>query len=237
MKSHRTVFLNTCLASTNGEASFQNAIVFLWWFCYDKVKMLRKFILYGINHRKENMVSRNNIKHKRGFTIIEVVLVLAIAGLIFLMVFIALPALQRSQRNTQRRDDYSMLVTAVNNYMASNNGKIGNLLKSGATTVDPNSNLDPKRWINSEGLDPNGNPYQIIAYSYRAWESEGSKTPGVSSEDDGQGSQVFIIIKANCRETDANGDPMPSEDTAARAFAVYGYLEGGSVFCQDSGSN
>ncbi|MBP6925380.1 prepilin-type N-terminal cleavage/methylation domain-containing protein [Candidatus Saccharibacteria bacterium] len=30
---------------------------------------------------------------KKGFTIIEVVLVLAIAGLIFLMVFIALPAL------------------------------------------------------------------------------------------------------------------------------------------------
>ena len=63
-----------------------------------------------------------NTKTKRGFTIIEVVLVLAIAGLIFLMVFIALPALQRSQRNTQRRDDYSMLVTAVNSYMSSNNG-------------------------------------------------------------------------------------------------------------------
>ena len=41
-------------------------------------------------------------KSKKGFTIIEVVLVLAIAGLIFLMVFIALPALQRTQRNTQR---------------------------------------------------------------------------------------------------------------------------------------
>ena len=40
---------------------------------------------------------------KGGFTIIEVVLVLAIAGLIFLMVFIALPALQRSQRDTERR--------------------------------------------------------------------------------------------------------------------------------------
>ena len=37
--------------------------------------------------------------NKKGFTIIEVVLVLAIAGLIFAMVFIALPALQRSQRD------------------------------------------------------------------------------------------------------------------------------------------
>lgn len=38
-----------------------------------------------------------------GFTIIEVVLVLAIAGLIFMMVFIALPALQRNQRDTKKK--------------------------------------------------------------------------------------------------------------------------------------
>lgn len=42
---------------------------------------------------------------KNGFTIIEVVLVLAVAGLIFLMVFLALPALQRSQRDTQRKSE------------------------------------------------------------------------------------------------------------------------------------
>ena len=35
------------------------------------------------------------MRRKNGFTIIEVVLVLAIGGLIFLMVFIALPALQQ----------------------------------------------------------------------------------------------------------------------------------------------
>ncbi|MBQ6130136.1 type II secretion system protein, partial [Candidatus Saccharibacteria bacterium] len=34
------------------------------------------------------------MKSYKGFTIIEVVLVLAIAGLIFLMVFIALPNMQ-----------------------------------------------------------------------------------------------------------------------------------------------
>jgi len=52
---------------------------------------------------------------KRGFTIIEVVLVLAIAGLIFLMVFIALPALQRNQRDTQRKNDMGRLSTALTN--------------------------------------------------------------------------------------------------------------------------
>lgn len=48
---------------------------------------------------------KTHIKSKSGFTIIEVVLVLAIAGLIFLMVFIAFPALQRAQHDTQRTDD------------------------------------------------------------------------------------------------------------------------------------
>ena len=37
------------------------------------------------------------MKKNKGFTIIEVVLVLAIAGLIFAMVFIALPSMQRGR--------------------------------------------------------------------------------------------------------------------------------------------
>ncbi|MBR3176051.1 type II secretion system protein [Candidatus Saccharibacteria bacterium] len=69
-------------------------------------------------------MAKENIKNKKGFTIIEVVLVLAIAGLIFLMVFIALPALQRSQRDTQRRSDLGRAIAAVQSYQANNNGSI-----------------------------------------------------------------------------------------------------------------
>lgn len=64
---------------------------------------------------------------KKGFTIIEVVLVLAIAGLIFLMVFVALPALQRMQRNTQRKNDLARFVAAVVDYQARNNGRMPDL--------------------------------------------------------------------------------------------------------------
>ncbi len=60
----------------------------------------------------------------RGFTIIEVVLVLAIAGLIFLMVFIALPALRASQRDTQRRNDSTIIAAAVRSYMKNNRGNV-----------------------------------------------------------------------------------------------------------------
>ncbi|MBP6925231.1 type II secretion system protein, partial [Candidatus Saccharibacteria bacterium] len=58
------------------------------------------------------------------FTIIEVVLVLAIAGLIFLMVFIALPALQRNQRDTQRKNDMARLKTAIDSYKSNNRGNL-----------------------------------------------------------------------------------------------------------------
>ena len=62
------------------------------------------------------------IENNKGFTIIEVVLVLAIAGLIFLMVFIALPALQAGQRDTARKSDVSAVAAAVNSYTSNNRG-------------------------------------------------------------------------------------------------------------------
>jgi len=64
-----------------------------------------------------------NIQRKeKGFTIIEVVLVLAIAGLIFLMVFIALPALQRNQRDTARKSDVTIVAAAVTSFSSNNRG-------------------------------------------------------------------------------------------------------------------
>lgn len=64
----------------------------------------------------------NNQHKEKGFTIIEVVLVLAIAGLIFLMVFIALPALQRNQRDTARKNEVSKVLSAITTYQSNNRG-------------------------------------------------------------------------------------------------------------------
>ncbi len=64
----------------------------------------------------------NTQQKTKGFTIIEVVLVLAIAGLIFLMVFTALPALQRSQRDTARKSDVSTVASTVTSYTGNNRG-------------------------------------------------------------------------------------------------------------------
>jgi prepilin-type N-terminal cleavage/methylation domain-containing protein len=58
-----------------------------------------------------------------GFTIIEVLIVLAIAGLIMLIVFLAVPALQRNSRNTQRNSDASLIASAVNECLNNRNGQ------------------------------------------------------------------------------------------------------------------
>ena len=63
-------------------------------------------------------------KKQSGFTIIEVMIVLAVAGLIMAIVFLAIPALQRSNRNTQRKNDASRLAGLVAEFQANNNGAL-----------------------------------------------------------------------------------------------------------------
>jgi prepilin-type N-terminal cleavage/methylation domain-containing protein len=63
-------------------------------------------------------------KKQSGFTIIEVMIVLAVAGLIMAIVFLAIPALQRSNRNTQRKNDATRLAGLVAEYNSNNNGQL-----------------------------------------------------------------------------------------------------------------
>lgn len=92
-----------------------------------------------MNKKIETKLNQNKNNFK-GFTIIEVVLVLAIAGLIFLMVFLGLPALQRAQRDTQRKQDVAMVVTALHQWKAANQGRGYSTL--GDSTAVPNNSVD-----------------------------------------------------------------------------------------------
>jgi prepilin-type N-terminal cleavage/methylation domain-containing protein len=69
---------------------------------------------------------KNVYKQKRqeGFTIIEVLIVLAIAALILLIVFLAVPSLQRNARNTQRKSDVANLGSAISNFEGNNSGAL-----------------------------------------------------------------------------------------------------------------
>jgi len=93
---------------------------------------------------------KRTINKAEGFTIIEVLIVLAIAGLIMLIVFLAVPALQRNSRNNGRRNDVGRMGSAVSEYAANNNGSLpanglafaGLVLNSGnMSQYDPNVDL------------------------------------------------------------------------------------------------
>ena len=78
-----------------------------------------------------------NIKRKtEGFTIIEVLIVLAIAGLILLIVFLAVPALQRNSRNTQYRSEAARILGATQEFVNNNNGTLPAASGSGTAGSD-----------------------------------------------------------------------------------------------------
>ncbi len=99
----------------------------------------------------EECYNQDMKKHNlyRGFTIIEVVLVLAIAGLIFIMIFLGLPVLQRSQRNEQRKRDMGEIAGAIQNYRSANKGRM------------PESFESIKPYIRQDIRDPDGDEYDI----------------------------------------------------------------------------
>ncbi|MGE5312874.1 MAG: type II secretion system protein [Acidobacteriota bacterium] len=159
----------------------------------------------------------------KGFTIIEVVLVLAIAALIFLVVFLAVPALQRSQRDNQRRQDLGRLNTAIINYAGNHNGT--NPTITSANSVD---------WINqyvrANGkdtfMDPRGNTAGAKGEQY-ILTIDALTTP--ASYTDLNNTMTFRD-KHQC-------DPATGGTTAttsSRNFAVLVGLESGNSYCMDN---
>ncbi len=145
-----------------------------------------------------------------GFTIIEVVLVLAIAGLIFLMVFIALPALQRSQRDTHRKDNYSTIMAAITAYQSNNNGKIPTKL----------SELKTNNYLDDNVADPgSGKVYNTVNTTFDTGNAAVTANT-VASE----GDPVKIYVGRDCDGHTGLGN---------RRYALVGYLESGR-YCEDN---
>lgn len=150
-----------------------------------------------------NVQQKNKFK---GFTIIEVVLVLAIAGLIFLMVFIALPALQRNQRDTQRRNDLSRVQTAIQNYQTNNRNALpafnSTFISSYLTTGGDSFS------------DPDGTAYGFTANTTNGFDPT-TFTSG----------KIYYTIGAKC-----NGEAVQTGLGASKVAIQY-KLEGGGTSC------
>lgn len=173
-------------------------------------------------------MSKQLSKNKKGFTIIEVLIVLAIAGLIMLVVFLAVPALQRNSRNTSRKADVSAVLAAVNEYTSNNNGSLPSAaptwaaptltLKGGASAIT----ADAKLGFYTGGIGTgNGQVTEIT-------------TPAVQSAlaGDSANDRVVIVNGSKCGAAGATALASP------RQVAVQYEIETGSgsysAVCQDS---
>ena len=151
-------------------------------------------------------------KSERGFTIIEVVLVLAIAGLIFLMVFLALPALQRGQRDAQRRDDASRVVSQLTSFKTNNKGS----LPTHAQFISSSFLDGYLKASDGEFNDPqSGATYAVVADAVA-----GNAALAVG--------QIQYKRNASCNGEDATGSG------GVRQAAIRIKLEGSGHFCQNA---
>ncbi len=193
-------------------------------------------------------MAKENINNKKGFTIIEVVLVLAIAGLIFLMVFVALPALQRSQRDTARRNDIARVDTSLTQYQTNHQNSPTTLptgtstwaptdteQKNGTITCSSGDSEEACKFVRdymnsgatgingeaktNEFKDPDGTFYSL---NIDEQTSEAFSYPGGAN----MNHVVYIRTGAKCQ------DDTAIQDTS-RHYAVLYRLEGAGVYCID----
>ena len=193
-------------------------------------------------------MAKQNINSKKGFTIIEVVLVLAIAGLIFLMVFVALPALQRSQRDTARRNDLARVDTSLVQYQTNNQGTNGgsNLPVDGAFAASEENEFAEdckndsacsfvRNYMNSGTSDniatntfqdPDGTYYgmEIIQMDKSEYEDTGY------NYQDEEGAAMDHIIRVF---VGAKCDGEKAVKDTKRHFAIVYRLEGAGTYCID----
>ena len=195
---------------------------------------------------------------KKGFTIIEVVLVLAIAGLIFLMVFLALPALQSSQRDTQRRDQLSMFLNQIIQYQANNRNRVPQCANSATCSVMPEDGVIAdedaktdwgrfyKQYLLANGADlfedPLGHSYGIYVVPCKATGGkDGDDCDNLrmdanfsdgnnEKEPDNVDQNYYIMVTTN---SSCDGEKSVYNSGSRRVSVSY-RLEGGGTFCQSN---
>jgi prepilin-type N-terminal cleavage/methylation domain-containing protein len=141
----------------------------------------------------------------RGFTIIEVMIVLAIAGLILLIVFLAVPALQRNSRNTQRKNDASHLASLITEYQSNNNGSNpSSVVFSGSPSAGQ--------------LDATTEKFSILDTSSNITLTTRPASPGAPATD-----TAVIYTRATC------SGAATTAGTSTRQVVVYYYLEGSTT--------
>jgi prepilin-type N-terminal cleavage/methylation domain-containing protein len=149
-------------------------------------------------------------RREEGFTIIEVLIVLAIAGLIMVVVFLAVPNLQRSQRNNARKSDANNMLENLSEYV----GNAGGALPGAACT-----GLSGCTWITYK-------PQQLTNVNYYATFATAPTTAPAKDT-------AYLVGGAVCGTTDVT---VPISSTSARDYVIWYGVEGSTGHVCTQGS-
>lgn len=182
-------------------------------------------------------MKKGELKSRRGFTVIEVALVLAIAGLIFLMVFVALPGLRASQRDTERREDVTNLLSGLKKYQTNNRGALPT--GSNGTDYEYNGSLNGngttwayfyRDYLGENFRDPNGERYILTVLSCNTPTGNGTTCPDSNLANSlfPNRYRMIVIVKATCSGEKA------IETSNPRKVAVLYRLESAGIYCSNT---
>ena len=202
-------------------------------------------------------LNKNQNLTKKGFTIIEVVLVLAIAGLIFLMVFLALPALQRSQRDAQRKQDVAMVVTALHNWKANNKGRGYASMGNSVLTPLADLNEEQKKYGLNNSIEPieNSPLNSYISFDLKSGKNKNDSSSSLSlntkivttsvnnnvtlfridSPSFRDHERIAVVVGMGCDNIElASNRSVVLRNIKKGAAAVVYLLESGGAYCQEA---
>ena len=134
---------------------------------------------------------------EEGFTIIEVLIVLVIAGLIMLIVFLAVPALQRNSRNTQRTNDAALIGGAINECVNNKNGQVAScdtLAEVTAVSLDT-SKLGVLKTVSVSAGDPTAPAAGVLDTANVGFTAK-CEAAGDAVDNNGTARQAAILYRA-----------------------------------------
>ncbi|NCC88553.1 MAG: hypothetical protein EOM05_11960 [Clostridia bacterium] len=130
------------------------------------------------------------------------------------MVFIALPALQRNQRDTQRKNDIGRLLTAIQNYQSNNKGVVPEANGTALLSLKQSYLNESK----GEFKDPDGGIYIIVSAH-----AVGSAIS--SMKDSNNNTLVYYYKNAEC------SNETTKQSNGSNKVAIAMKLEGGGIYC------
>ena len=173
------------------------------------------------------------------------------------MVFLALPALQRSQRDAQQKQDVAMVVTALHNWKANNKGRGYASMGNSVLTPLADLNEEQKKYGLNNSIEPieNSPLNSYIDFDLKSGENNNDSSSSLSlntkivttsvntnvtlfridSPSFRDHERIAVVVGMGCDNIElTSSGAVILKNVKNGAAAVVVYLESGGTYCQEA---